>query len=136
MIWIIGLLSMHPLMLGSDSFAVRERASKSLEACWPLSAPLCYNGLRSSDPEIRRRCRDVIDHNPPTWAYHVAAWCLLLHADPPESIDPRLLLPFIQACRTLGLLDGTDEEWLEQDQGYMLQRIWCAFGRLQWSGGD
>ena len=50
--------------MGSDNYAVRERASLRVELLTPLSHHALERGLLSRDAEVRRRCRDalVISH--------------------------------------------------------------------------
>jgi hypothetical protein len=64
--------------LGSDSYAEREAASRGLDAAGELALPAVRQALRSSDPEIRRRARDLAEDiefraAAPRWAQAISS---------------------------------------------------------------
>lgn len=58
MFWSLLCLIFAPAVdrTGANLFAVREQASATLAAWWPLSEPALAVGRESTDPEVRRRC--------------------------------------------------------------------------------
>jgi hypothetical protein len=46
--------------LGDDSYAVREQASRELLRLGPAARDALLQGAKDTDPEIRRRCRDLL----------------------------------------------------------------------------
>ena len=126
------LLSLYPPALGSDDFRTRERATQALDDTWPASALLCYNGLRSPDPEIRKRCREIISRHPVEWVWHVYAWGLLLSDEHPEHIDPRAVQPLYRAACVIGVFEPPSDDYMIDAPEYMLQRLWVALGRISW----
>ena len=47
--------------LGDDSFSVRELADDELRAVGPPAVPALREGLKSPDPEVRRRARAILE---------------------------------------------------------------------------
>lgn len=68
---------------GANLWAVRDRASNTLAAWWPLSEPALSAGRRSLDMEVRKRCERAI---PATWRADLAAAGLVSHANERDGL--------------------------------------------------
>lgn len=52
---------------GEASFNTRIARQETLNACWPLSAPLVMLGCSNEDAEIKFRCDEILTNKPAVW---------------------------------------------------------------------
>jgi hypothetical protein len=95
------------VLAGSQSFRVREAASKRLEVLSEVAPGVILAGETHADPEIRKRCKTVMDK-----------WYARHAAELVDALEPAIGWPW---CDSL-TLSCTDQN------GTLLELEWCRDG--------